>query len=554
VISTACPDWERRVVAGETLIASPPLFPGEASAALDVFRQLRLVDVAGSPTVGESCRPWVFDFVGSVFGAYDPDSGRRAIREWLLMVSKKNSKSTIAAGIMLTALLLNWRQSGEFGILAPTLEVANNAYRPLRDMIRADDELTALLHVQDHLRTITHRTTHATLQVVAADSETVAGKKWIGTLVDELWLFGKKPNADRMLLEATGGMASRPEGFTIYLSTHSDEPPAGVFRDKLQYARGVRDGRIVDPEFQPVLYEWPQAMIDSQAYTDRANWHITNPNLGASVDPEFIAKKLREAGEGGKESLQLVYAKHLNVEIGQALRADRWAGADFWAACSDKTLTLESLLSRCDVVEVGIDGGGLDDLFGLCVLGRESASGLWLAWSKAWAHPIVLERRKSESARLMDFVKDGDLVLVQSIGQDVEEACAIVSQINDTGLLDKIGVDPAGLGGVLDALDEIGIEQSRVVGISQGWRMAGSIKTVERKLAAKEVRHGGAPLMAWSVGNARIEPRANAVMITKQVSGAAKIDPLMALLNAAELLARAPSGARSFWEIQEAAA
>lgn len=50
-----------------------------------------------------------------------------------------------------------------------------------------------------------------------------------------------------MFLEAKGGLASRPDGFVIYLTTHSEEPPAGV-RDKLNYARGVRDGRIHDPK------------------------------------------------------------------------------------------------------------------------------------------------------------------------------------------------------------------------------------------------------------------------------------------------------------------
>lgn len=120
------------------------------------------------------------------------------------------------------------------------------------------------------------------------------------------------------------------------------------------------------------------------------------------------------------------------------------------------------------------------------------------------------------------------------------EVCGVVEQVLASGLLDKVGVDPAGIGAILDALLELGLEESQVVGISQGWRLAGAIKTTERKVAAGELRHAGAPLMAWCVGNARIEPRANAIMVTKQASGTAKIDPLMALFNAAELLARAP--------------
>jgi hypothetical protein len=49
------------------------------------------------------------------------------------------------------------------------------------------------------------------------------------------------------------------------------------------------------------------------------------------------------------------------------------------------------------------------------------------------------------------------------------------------------------------------------------------------KLAEQELVHGGQPMMAWCVGNAKVEPRGNAISITKQASGTAKIDPLMAL-------------------------
>jgi phage terminase large subunit-like protein len=42
------------------------------------------------------------------------------------------------------------------------------------------------------------------------------------------------------------------------------------------------------------------------------------------------------------------------------------------------------------------------------------------------------------------------------------------------------------------------------------------------------------------VGNARVEPRGNAISITKQASGTGKIDPLMATFNAVALMAMNP--------------
>lgn len=539
--STACLDWERRIVARESLIPFPPLFPAEAADSLGVFRELRIADVTGSPTMGEVCRPWILDFVGAVFGAYDADAGRRLITEFFLLISKKNGKSTTAAGIMLTALIRNWRESAEFLILAPTIEIANNSFFPARDMVKKDDELSSLLYVQDHYRTITHRVTGATLKVVAADNETVGGKKATGVLIDELWLFGKRPNAENMLREACGGLASRPEGFTIFLSTQSDEPPAGVFRQKLHYARGVRDGRIDDKRFLPVLYEFPEAMAKRNAHRDKANFYITNPNLGSSVDEEFLEREFSKAQESGEESMLGFLSKHLNVEIGLSLRSDRWAGADFFESAGDKSLTMDEILRRSEVICVGIDGGGLDDLLGLCVIGRCAETRKWLAWCRAWAHPSVIERRKQEAARFRDFERDGDMVLVQQIGDDVAEVAEIVAEIHRAGLLHQVGLDPAGVGAILDAMVVAEVPQDKAVGISQGWRLGGAIKTAERKLAEGELIHAGQPLMAWCVGNAKVEPRGNAILITKQASGSAKIDPLMAMFNAVSLMSLNPA-------------
>lgn len=446
---------------------------------------------------------------------------------------------------MLTALLMNWRDMAELLILSPTKEVADNSYKPISAFIKADEELSDLIKVQDYHRLVTHKDTGAFLKVVAADEATVTGKKASFVFVDELHEFGKKGRASNMLLEATGGLASRPEGFVIYATTQSEEPPAGVFKDKLAYARKVRDGEKVDRKFLPVIYEFPRHMLEAGAHKDLANAHVTNPNWGASVDIERITQLHGEAEEKGEQGLKEFWAKHLNVEIGLNLRSDRWAGADFWEAAAIPVFSLEELLERSEVVEVGIDGGGLDDLLGLAVVGREADTGKWLSWGRGWIHQIALERRKSEESKYRDFIKAGDLVLVDRVGQDVEEVVQIVEQIVDTGLLDKVGVDRLGLGAIYDALvgtdDEPGpVEAAQVVGIPQGYQLNGAIKTAERHVAAKKLVHGGSSLMAWCVGNAKTVMQGNAVTITKQASGVGKIDLLMALFDAVYLMALNP--------------
>ena len=547
--STACLDWEARIMRGDTLTPVAPLFPDEAEYALEVFGALRMVDGDGSPLMRDACLPWVLELVATLFGAYNPDTRKRLIRNYFLMVSKKNGKSTIAGGIMLTALIVNERPSAEFIILAPTKEAADNAYKPIRDFIKADPELESRFREQEHIRTITDRLSESTLKVVAADSDVVSGKKATGVFVDELWAFGKKPKANQMLLEATGGLASRPEGFVFYATTQSDEPPAGVFKMKLDYARGVREGRIKDSSFLPIIYEFPQSMLDADEHKDLKNAYVTNPNWGVSVDEEVIRQKYQEAIEGGEGEIRGFLAKHMNVEIGMALRSDRWAGADYWEEAESPCRTLDELIQRCEVIDVGIDGGGLDDLLGLSVVGREPDTGTWLTWSKAWAHPSVLERRKDIAPRLLDFVKAGHLTLVSRIGEDVEEVADICEQIYESGLLDLIGVDQAGLGAILDSLESRNIPKEKVTGVSQGWKLGGAIKNAERRIAEKQLLHCGQPLMAWCVSNAKVEPRANSIMITKQTSGSAKIDPLMALFNAVTLMGLNPPAAHKKFDM-----
>ena len=554
--STALPDWEKRIVAGESLMPCKPFNQAVADVALKIFDQLILVDIIGKPTAGEVTREWAREFIAAIFGAYDTKSQERLITEFFLLISKKNSKSTLAAGIMMIALILNERFSAELAIIAPTKEVANNSYNPARDMILEDPELSAIFNVSDHTRTITHKGTNSTLKVYAAESDTLGGSKFCYVLIDEVWLFGKRANAASMLREATGGLASRPEGFIVYLSTMPDEQPAGIFKQKLDYARGVRDGKIVDPQFLGLLYEFPEKYIEDELYLDPENWYITNPNLGASVSTNFLLREFKKAQDEGKEELQDFTAKHLNVQIGISMRANRWAAVDFWEpAAAPIPFPLEELIEASEVITIGIDGGGLDDLLGFAVVGRlpvvlrEYEDSItkqkvqikpWWVWTRAWCHTIALERRMSIAPTLEGFAKDGDLIIVKNIGDESEQVAQLCKQVFDSGKLDQIGLDPLGIGTLIEELDAVEIPSDKIIGVSQGFKMSGYIKTAENKIARKHLIHASQPLMAWCVGNSRTIVRGSGTMISKAESGIAKIDPVIGMLNAVALMSLNP--------------
>ena len=546
--TTARPDWGKRIVAKQSLMPCEPLFPEVAEIALKIFNELILVDVMDSPKMGEVTLPWVLDFVAAIFGAYDPVEKKRLIREFFLLISKKNTKSTIAAGIMMVALILNDRLSAELIILAPTKEVADNSFNPIRDFIAADPELQEMFNVSEHTKTVTNLGTNATLKVIAAESNAAAGKKASIILIDEVWLFGKRSNAESMFREAKGGLASRPEGCVIYLSTMSDEVPCGVFKQLLDYARDVRDGIKIDKGFLPLIYEFPKWMIEAGEHLKTDNFYITNPNLGASVDVDYLISEFNKVRDAGEESLRDFLAKHLNVEIGMNLRANRWAGAEYWLQQSKK-FTLTKLIEQSDVITAGIDGGGLDDLLGFAVLGRHAKSRKWWLWNHAWCMRIALERRKENAPKYLDFEEEGSLTIVDTVGPDIDQLAQYAKQVYDSGKLDKIGLDPLGLGGLLDGLLSVGIPQEQMIAVAQGYKLAGYIQTTERKLAEGNLYHAGQDLMTWCAGNARIVMKGNGMMISKQESGTAKIDPLIATFNAVVLMSLNPAPTNKDYEI-----
>jgi phage terminase large subunit-like protein len=550
--STAVPDWADRITSGRSIIPDLPLDESRADRALRLFKQMRMPDIPGTPTYGEACAPFIFDLVRAIFGAFDSQTNRRMIREYFVMIPKKNGKTSIAAAIMLLALMVNERPSAKALLIAPVIKTAMEAYDQARGIIRLtvlDDgtALEPLFHCVDHERKLKYLRDDipSELLIKAADTDNVTGSKATYIMVDETHQFASKPAASGVFVELRGGL-SHPlnTGFMLNITTQSKTSPSGVFRAELDHARSVRDGKKVAPML-PVLYELPPAMQASGEWREPRTWPMVNPHMGRSVDEGFLIDQLEKADDEGEHKVALIASQHFNVEIGVGHNADGWSGAKHWDQAERKFVTLDYILAHSEVCTIGVDWGGADDLASVCVMGRLPSKQI-LAWVRAWARPTVFTARPKIAARLRDFEAQGDLVVVPTGEEQAAQAADLCQMVYEAGLLPAeggIGLDSAALDMLLDALGSRGMVMPLLASVKQGGWLQAVVAGVPLRLESGTFVHGGQPILTWAVGNAKQRLKGSNYVVEKELAGAAKIDPLIALFNAAMRMRENPQAA-----------
>jgi len=543
----ACPDWWERIRSGRVPMADVPVNEARAVKALAFFNRLRLPDVPGTPTMAEACGDWFRDMLVAFLASEDPETKQRLVWELLCMIPKKNSKTTYVAGLGLTALFMEEAPNRQMLIVAPSQNISQRCFDQAQGMIRLDEKLKAIFHVQDNLKRVTRHKTGTAIDVKTFDTSIVTGEIPVLTIVDEVHELGKKAKAPAVMQQIRGGGITRQGGQLLMITTQSDEQPAGIWKSELKKARAIRDGKGgASPIMLPVLYEFPEDRQRDEAFwRDRKNWPLLLPNLGRSIDMERLLADYENNGRVSKEAEQIWASQHLNIEIGVGLGDDSWRGADYWPLRADPTLaSLDDLMARCDVAVLGADGGGLDDLFGVCVIGREKVTRRWLVWCHAFAHPKVLEIRPEIASRLKDFEEEGSLSFCE-VSEYVTRIAAIAARLREAGLLPEknaIGFDPNNIAAFVDAMAIEGIDGAMLHRLRQGPALSPALWGLEHKLSDGTISHDGSAMMAWVVGNVKIEVKGNGNMATKQAAGRAKIDPAIAMFCAAILMSWNPEG------------
>ncbi|WP_456686621.1 terminase large subunit domain-containing protein, partial [Bradyrhizobium sp. P5_C11_2] len=404
-----------------------PLFTAEADMGLAFFDELRLPDVPGTPRLGDASGEWFRDLVRAVFGSWDPVNRVRMIRDFFALVPKGSSKTTYSAALMLVAMLMNYRPRATALFLGETQAVADRAYEQAVGMIEESPDLRRRFKPRDYDKTIEDLVTKSEIMIASFDLKILTGAMaLIFVLLDELHLLGKRAQTSRVLRQIRGGLDKTEEGVLVITTTQSDDAPAGAFKSELKFVRNVRDGLYRGKTIRstlPLLYELPRDIATltreerkhgvEPRWMNPECWPWVMPNINRPITVASMLADFTSEREKGEEAIRIWASQHLNIEIGTGTNDDGWSGADLWDQQVDEKLDLESLLARSEVVTIGLDGGGRDDLLGLAVMGREKVTRHWLSWCHGWADPIVLLRRKEIASHLEDFEKEHSFKILE---------------------------------------------------------------------------------------------------------------------------------------------
>lgn len=571
----AVPNWAEMTAKGVCPLPSLDQLPFYSPAAGEegwkTYSSFRFTDIPGAPRVGDISAPWVEALVRYWFAAQDPTTGARAVPEMFLLTAKKATKTSIFALLLLAQFVMTKRRNAQALLFAPRINVADLAFRLIVGAVDTTPGLRDRFTVAPAERALKDKRTdqgwRTQLKVVSADLSVLAGTTAQYIMIDEMHLFEKMTGAEHMMEHVRGARSGRPDSSAIICSTHPHLIAQGIWPGELDAYRRIRDNKLKTPHLM-VSYEFPEAMLKRKEHLDPKNWHMVNPNIGYSATLDWMQENRAFYEAKGPDSLSGWDNQFLNVDPHYNNPPNAWPGARYWDGAIDKDKRLgrpdaeglNALLERCEICVIGIDGGGMYDLLSLYVIGREHDRGVWLGWGHSWCHKGMEQSHPAVWKRLKRFASIGELSVVDyCVSLDgkndktlnLDEMSRLVSYINSTGkLIPKggVGVDEGGMPTLADSLHSLSlpcpVSHDQVERVKQGAALNPVHDGMATRVATRTFRHGGQQLMKWAVQNVVREDHGkdNYIIVKRREVTHAKIDPFIAMANAARMLYNSPDG------------
>lgn len=461
---------------------------------------------AGKPLTLEG---WEKFIVGSLFGWKRPDGTRRYRRAYV-EVARKNGKTTLAAGISLYMLTSDGEPRAEVYSVAAVRDQAKICFNDAKQAALGSD---LKKHIKVWAKAITQEETASTYQALSSDAGIHDGYSPSCVIVDE---YHAHPNNEMFDVMVSGtGARRQPLMFIITTAGFNKNYPCYEFRkNAVNVLRGVTED---DSLFVAIF-----TMDEGDEWDDPKNWIKANPNLGVSVEAEYIAEQVHDA-KNRPEAVRNVKTKHLNMWVDAE---KTWILDEKWQLCKGDT-DPESL-KGCTCWG-GLDLANVSDMTAFVLIFNENDRFQLLPFF--WIPEDTLrEKVKSSNASFDAWVSAGYVTMTPGNVTDYDFVQADILRICQMYDVQSIAYDRWNSSQTVIDLQNEGLNMSP---FGQGYgSMSTPTKEFERLVLTQQIEHFGNPVLRWQLASVAIatDPAGN-IKVDKRKSSQ-KVDGIVSAVEA----------------------
>ncbi|MBS0207524.1 MAG: terminase large subunit [Planctomycetes bacterium] len=482
----------------------------QARAALDFVSNLTLVgDASGQPF---KPLPFQRDILSTIFGTLDA-AGRRRINRVFLMLPRKQAKTYLVACVVLYWLLGRGLKGQQCLSIANDRAQAGLLFDMCRQMLAADDELSAVTEVIPSTKRITVQEAFSYYAALSTESTTKTGFNPSLVVVDE----AQDITDGDLIKNITTGRTARDDYLTFFVGTagkRKDTP----FYAEYEYAKKWLAGVVENQNY----FAWVYEATEDADWTDEKVWRATMPAYGKFCR----AQAVREEFELAKEM------PHKEQDFRQYLLNQWQIYADGAAKfCNDAPWMLNAGQPRSDGGEYfgGLDLASVNDTSSLVLFGRNS-DGKFDVLPFVWVCEEQIAKRQTAQFDYDQWRRAGFLRVTPGGSQDQEVIARDIVELSNKYRIKKVAVDRWGTNWIAQALANSGLE---VVGFGQGFQsMSPALKHLQKLILDGLLCHGGHPVLRWMVSNARVDSDAAGNIKLNKSKSDEKIDGVQSLAMA----------------------
>ncbi|OUC03841.1 terminase [Bacillus thuringiensis serovar medellin] len=240
----------------------------------------------GKPIVLEV---WQKAFIAAAFGFVHGIDGTRKYREVLLVVARKNGKSTVGSGVGLYLQIADGEPGSEVYAVATKKDQAKLVWLESKRMVKKSPAL--LKRIKPLVSEMVSEWNDSTFKPLGSDSETLDGLNVHGAMMDEIHAWKDKNLYDVIV----DGTSSREQPM-IFMITTAGTVRESVYDMKYEEAEMLLNG-LDDPDgykderFLPIIYE----LDKREEWTDPSKWKKANPGLGTIKKVDQLETKVNKA-------------------------------------------------------------------------------------------------------------------------------------------------------------------------------------------------------------------------------------------------------------------